>query len=111
LTPYVLLLGRVRLRALLPGGLLTAAAVLILGRVASIVLPRSVASNERHFGTIGVVFAIESWLVVVACAIVGMAVIGAVVVQTDGPVGHLARGSANVESWRREPRRLSRRST
>jgi membrane protein len=110
-TPFLLLLGRVRARALLPCGLLTAAATLILGRIATVVLPHSVRSNERQFGTIGVFFAVESWLVVVACTIVGVAVVSAVLGQTDGPLGHLARGSADVEGWRREPRRLSRRVT
>src|SRR4029450_2228317 len=91
-TPYLLLLGRVRLRALLPGGLIPAGSLLVLGAVGSVVVPRAVRSNERQFGTIGVVFAIESWLVVVACTIVGCAVVAAVLVQTDGPLGRLARG-------------------
>ena len=100
-TPYLLLLGRVRARALLPGGLITAGSLLVLGAVGSVVVPRTVRSNERQFGTIGVVFAIESWLVVVGCTIVGCAVVAAVLVQTDGPLGRLARGTATVDGWRR----------
>ena len=100
-TPYLLLLGRVRARALLPGGLITAGALLVLGAVGSVVVPRTVRTNERQFGTIGVVFAIESWLVVIACTIVGCAVVAAVLVQTDGPLGRLARGTAEVDGWRR----------
>jgi len=101
-TPYVLLLGRVRARALLPTGLVTGAALLVLGRVSSVVVPRAIRGNERQFGTIGVVFAIESWLVVVAGAVVGAAVMSAVLAQAAGPLGRLARGTADVDGWRRQ---------
>ena len=100
-TPYILLDGRVRFRALLPGAILTAAALLALGLVGSVYVPRSVRSNERQFGTIGVVFAIESWLVVVACVLVAAAVVAAVAAQTDGPLGRLWRGTAELDGWRR----------
>jgi membrane protein len=100
-TPYLLLLGRVRARALLPGGLLTAAALLVVSSIGSVYLPRSVQSNERKFGTIGVVFAIESWLVVIGCTLVGAAVVTAVLAQIDGPIGRLCRGASDVEGWRR----------
>jgi membrane protein len=103
-TPYLLLLGRVRARALLPGGLLTAAALMVLGAVGEVLVPRTIRSNERHFGTIGVVFAIESWLVVICCTIVGCTVVAAVAAQTDGPIGRLVRGSAAVDGWRRTAR-------
>src|SRR5262245_45878924 len=63
-TPYVLLMGRVRLRSLLPCGVVTGIAMLVMGRVAAVVVPRTVRTNERRFGTIGVVFAVQSWLVV-----------------------------------------------
>jgi membrane protein len=104
-TPYLLLMGRVRPRALLPGGLLTAAAVLALGAVSTAVVPRAVRSNERQYGTIGTVFAIESWLVVVAAAIVLAAVVGAWAAQSPGALGRLARGTADPDGWRRGPRR------
>ena len=100
-TPYILLDGRVRARALLPGGTLTAAAMLTVGLIGSVLLPRSVRSNERQFGTIGVVFAIESWLVVVGCVLVGAAVVAAVAAQTDSRLGRLWRGTADVNGWRR----------
>jgi membrane protein len=100
-TPYVLLMGRVRLRSLLPCGVLTGVAVLVMGRVAAVVVPPSVRNNERRFGTIGVFFAIQSWLVALSCTIVAAAVIGAVAAQTSGPIGALARGSTDPEGWRR----------
>jgi len=100
-TPYVLLMGRVRLRSLLPCGVVTGIAMLVMGRVAAVVVPRTVRTNERRFGTIGVVFAVQSWLVVLSCTIVAAAVIGAVAAQTSGPIGALARGSTDPEGWRR----------
>jgi membrane protein len=103
-TPFLLLLGRVRARALLPGALITALAMGILGKVSSVVVPRTVASNERQFGTIGAVFAIESWLVVVSCTLVAAVVTSAVLGQATGPLGRLARGTSDVDGWRRTPR-------
>jgi membrane protein len=100
-TPYLLLLGRVRARALLPGGLLTASAMVVLGLVGQVVVPRTVRNNERQYGTIGVVFAIESWLVVITCTIVSCAVVAAVAAQTDGPLGRIVRGTADPDGWRR----------
>ena len=100
-TPYVLLAGRVRARALVPSGVLTATALIVVSAIGSVYVPRSVRSNERQFGTIGVVFAIESWLVVVACVLVGSAVVSAVAAQTDGPIGRVFRGTSDVAGWRR----------
>jgi membrane protein len=104
-TPFVLLMGRVRLRSLLPSGLVTGASMVVLGQVSLLVVPRTIHSQERQFGTIGVAFAIQSWLVVVCCTIVAAAVVGAVTAQSSGPLGALARGSADPEAWRRPPRR------
>lgn len=109
-TPFVLVSGRVRARALLPTGLLTAAAILILGRVSTVVVPRSVKNNERLYGTIGTVFAIESWLVVVAVTLVACAVVGAVAAQATGPIGALARGSTDADAWHRQARRVLRKT-
>jgi membrane protein len=100
-TPYVLLLGRVRLRALAPSGVLTGVVMAILGWTSTVVLPRTVRNNERQFGTIGAIFAIESWLVIVSVCIVAAAVVGAVAAQLDGPIGRLARGRDDLEGWRR----------
>jgi membrane protein len=104
-TPYVLLMGRVRIRALLPCGLLTGVAVLALGRASVIFVPRAIHNNERRFGTIGVLIAVQSWLVVVSCTIVAAAVVGAVAAQTGGPLGALARGSTDPDGWRKSRRR------
>ena len=100
-TPFTLLCGRVRSRALLFTGVLTAACLLVLGGVSSVYLPRAIRSQERQFGTIGAVFAIESWLVVLGGTVVAAAVVGAVAAQYPGPIGRLVRGSSDPTGWLR----------
>ncbi len=102
-TPFILLCGRVRLRALAFTAILTAAAIIVSGAVSADIMPHIVSSNERQFGTIGVVFAVQTWLVVLGGIIVGASVIGAYATQADDWFGTLARGSADRESWRRTP--------
>jgi membrane protein len=109
LTPFVLLCGRVRLRSLVVTGALTAIVIIIAGRVSAAVMPRIISTNERQYGTIGAVFAIESWLVVVAALIVACAILGALAGQAESTLGRLARGSADPQAWRRVPGRLFRR--
>jgi membrane protein len=109
-TPFLLLAGRVRARALLPGAGLSAAVVIALGAVSEVYLPRAMRQQERRYGTIGTVFAIESWLVVLAGAIVACAVVGAVGAQYPGRLGQRIRGSHDPDGWRRHPvRRRDRR--
>jgi membrane protein len=109
LTPFILLCGRVRLRALVVTGALTAVIVLVAARVSATVMPRIISTNERQYGTIGAVFAIESWLVVIAALIVGCAILGALAAQAESRVGRWARGPADPQAWRRVPGRLLRR--
>lgn len=107
-TPFILLCGRVRMRAVLVTGLLTAISVLIAGTVSAHVLPRIIEKNEAQFGTIGVVFAIQSWLVVMGSIVVGAAIVGALAAQARGFIGTWTRGSADPDGWRRDkpPSRL-----
>lgn len=100
-TPFLLLGGRVRARALVPGAALTAAALLVLGAISDVYLPRAISSQERRYGAIGTVFAIQSWLVVLSGAIVAAAVLGAVGAQYPGWFGQLLRGSAEPDGWQR----------
>src|SRR5262249_24097329 len=103
LTPFVLLCGRVRLRALAVTGLLTTAAVYVAGRFSTVIMPRRISSGERQFGTIGVAFAVESWLVVMAGVIVIAAMLGALAAQAGGRFGALVRGTVDPDDWHREP--------
>ncbi|WP_436771370.1 YhjD/YihY/BrkB family envelope integrity protein, partial [Yinghuangia sp. YIM S09857] len=104
-TPFVLLSGRVRWRALLPTALATAVGTLALGAVSAKYVPHLLSTNERRYGTIGVAFAIESWLVVLFAVVLGATVLGAVMADTRGRLGVWARGSTDPEGWRRAPGR------
>jgi membrane protein len=106
LTPFVLLCGRVRLRALTVTAVLTAAAMYIAGWISTVIMPRRISSSERQYGTIGVAFTIESWLVVMGGVIVGAAMLGALAAQAGGRLGALARGTHDPDGWRREPKLL-----
>jgi membrane protein len=108
LTPFVLLCGRVRLRSLIATGALTAIVVVIAGHVSAVVMPRIIGTNERQYGTIGAVFAIESWLVVIAGLIVACTILGALAGQAESRVGHWTRGTPDPQSWQRVPGRRRR---
>jgi membrane protein len=103
LTPFVLLCGRVRLRALAMTGLLTGFALSIASWLSTVLLPRMVRSSQEQYGIIGAVFALQSWLVVLASLIVGAALLGAFAAESGGLVGRWARGIDDVEAWHRTP--------
>jgi membrane protein len=81
---WILLAGRVRLRLVAVGGLLTAVGFAILRRLAAVHLPSLVVSNQQQFGLLGVAFTLFSWLSACALVIVVATVIGAVVVDDPG---------------------------
>ncbi|MFI6483457.1 YhjD/YihY/BrkB family envelope integrity protein [Nonomuraea sp. NPDC050663] len=100
-TPYLLLGGRVRWRALLPTALLSTFCMIVLTVTSSVYMPMVLQTNERRYGLIGVVFALESWLAVVCGALVGSAVLGALAAQSGGWIGRKVRGVEPVDGWRR----------
>jgi membrane protein len=100
-TPWLLLGGRVRWRALLPTAIASTVATAALGWVSGFIMPRMINGNESQFGSIGVVFAVEGWLVVVSGALVASGALGAVLAKLDGPMGRIARGTDDLEAWRR----------
>jgi membrane protein len=77
-TPYALLARRLSWRELLPGALLTSAAMTIFGYFSAIYLPHSVGTSAARFGAIGIAFALLSWLVLAGFVLVGTAAAGAV---------------------------------
>jgi membrane protein len=77
-TPYVLLGRRLSWRRLLPGAILTDLGMSALGVVSIVYLPHSVSSSAGRYGTIGVAFALLSWLVLTGFVLVGAATGGAV---------------------------------
>jgi uncharacterized BrkB/YihY/UPF0761 family membrane protein len=107
-TPFVLLSGRVRWRPLLPTALLTTLGTVVFGQVSARYVPHLLSSNERRYGTIGVAFSIESWLVALFAVVLAATVLGAVLTQSAGRVGAWARGAEDPDGWRRTPERRTR---
>ncbi len=80
-TPYVLLGRRMAWRRLLPGAALAALGMTTLAGFSLVYLPHSIATSARQFGTIGVAFALLSWLVLAGFVLVGAAAGGAATLQ------------------------------
>ena len=74
-TSAVLPNRRVRLRALLPAALLGAVALEVLKVVGTLVVPHLVRSSSALYGSIGVVFGMLLWLLVLGRLVVYVAVI------------------------------------
>jgi membrane protein len=80
-SPFVLLARRVPWRRLLPGALLTAAAMLVFSGAIVVGAPRTFGTAAAEYGLIGVAFAIVGWLVGAAMVIMASAALGAVVAE------------------------------
>jgi len=100
-TPFLLLGGRVKARALLPAAVIITAAQLVVASVSTVVMPRTLRSNEANYGPLGAVFAFESWLVVIAGVLVAGTAVGAVVGSSNGRFGTWLRGTSDPDGWRR----------
>jgi membrane protein len=79
ITPYVLLGRRITWQQLAPTALLTGFGMSVLAICSAIWMPRSVATSASQFGTIGVAFALLSWLVGYGFVLVVAASGGAVI--------------------------------
>ena len=90
---WILLGGRVRLRLLAAGGLLTTVGFTVLRRLSAIYLPTLVASNQQQYGLLGVAFTPYSWLSACAFIIVVATVVGAVLAEDPGRLGQFIRAS------------------
>ena len=90
---WILLGGRVRLRLLAAGGLLTAVGFAVLRRLSAFYLPTLVTSNQQQYGLLGVAFTLFSWLSACAFVIVVATVVGAVLADDPGRLGQLVRAS------------------
>jgi membrane protein len=88
---WILLGGRVRLRLLAAGGLLTTVGFTVLRRLSAIYLPTLVASNQQQYGLLGVAFTLYSWLSACAFIIVVATVVGAVLAEDPGRLGRFIR--------------------
>ncbi|HEV2931445.1 MAG TPA: hypothetical protein VGW74_22415, partial [Propionibacteriaceae bacterium] len=90
---WILLGGRIRLRLLAVGGLLTTVGFTVLRRLSAIYLPALVAGNQQQFGLLGVAFTLFSWLSACACIIVVATVVGAVLAEDPGRLGQRIRAA------------------
>ncbi|MGI5402325.1 YhjD/YihY/BrkB family envelope integrity protein [Streptomyces sp. CA-135486] len=88
-TQHLLLGGRVRWLPLLPGALLTAAALTALSAGARIYMPRALNRSMAEYGSLGSVFTMLSWLIVVCAAIAVGITVGAVLAQEPWLARHL----------------------
>jgi membrane protein len=77
-TPYLLLGGRASWQRLLPGAGLAAIGMSALAVTSVVWFPRTVATSADQFGSMGVAFALLSWLVAAAFVLVITATGGAV---------------------------------
>jgi membrane protein len=80
-TPYLLLAGRIRYRALLPTALLTAASMGVASAVSVIYMPNAITTSAERYGLVGVAFTFVSWLIGLSAVVVVAAAIGAVTAE------------------------------
>ncbi len=80
-TPYLLLSRRAPWRRLVYGALLTATAMTVSSIVAAVYMPPMIDSYAGEFGTIGVAFALLSWLIALAMVLMVTATGGAVIAE------------------------------
>lgn len=76
-----LLAGRVSVRRLLPGSLLTALGTVVLLNVSQLVLPGQITEQVDEYGLIGATFVLSIWLVVFSAIVFGAALAGAILVE------------------------------
>ncbi|MGX1884990.1 YhjD/YihY/BrkB family envelope integrity protein [Streptomyces sp. NPDC055287] len=90
---HLLLGGLIRWLPLLPGAVLTAAAVTALSVGAQFYLPTALNRSLSEYGPLGPVFTVLSWLIVVCAAVAVGITAGAVVAQETYLAKHLGLAS------------------
>ncbi|MFD4501576.1 YhjD/YihY/BrkB family envelope integrity protein [Streptomyces sp. NPDC058457] len=80
-TQHLLLGGRISWRPLLPGALITAAALTALTATAQLYLPRTLDRTVAEYGPVGSVFVLLSWLIVICLTATVSISTGAVLAQ------------------------------
>jgi membrane protein len=76
-TQHFLLRGAVGWRLLLPGALAMTAGLLVLRVAAGLFLSPGITSNYQHYGPLGIVFMLLTWLVALSTVMLGGPVLGA----------------------------------
>ncbi|MEU1400879.1 YhjD/YihY/BrkB family envelope integrity protein [Streptomyces sp. NPDC005728] len=80
-TQHLLLGGRIGWKPLLPGAVITAVALVVLTSTAPVYMPRALNRALADYGSLGSVFLLLSWLIVVCVAVAVSISVGAVVAQ------------------------------
>ena len=83
--PWLLLAHQVPVRMLVPGGVLMAVCMMVLGVAGGIYLPIALSSAIRQFGVLGVSFTYVTWLFAIMIALVASTAVGAVIARDAGP--------------------------
>jgi uncharacterized membrane protein/uncharacterized BrkB/YihY/UPF0761 family membrane protein len=99
-TAYMLLGGRIGWRRLVPGAALTALGLVALAEASVLYMPQSIASNVNRYGPIGAVFAIITWLLIMAYIVLAGATLGAALEESRTPARRGARARRRGESGR-----------
>lgn len=87
-TQHLLLAARVRWLPLLPGAVLSAAAMSALGLSASVYMPRALNRSLANYGSLGAVLTMLSWLIVI-CAVVTFTITAGAVLAEEPPLRRL----------------------
>ena len=91
-TAWLMLMGQVRWRALLPGGVATGLTMALYTLTARVWMNGVVERNQEQFGFFGVALSLVTWFTGAAvCVIIG-ACAGPVLAEDPGPVGRWIRG-------------------
>ena len=93
ITPWVMLQRQVRLRALLPTGVITGTAMAVYTATAFLWMPNTVNKNQHQFGFFGVALSLVTWLSGIGTIILIGACTGPVLADDGGWIGRWARGS------------------
>ena len=93
-TAWFLLQGDVRMRVLVPTGVVTGIALGGYALSAQVWMPSVVTSNEAQFGVFGIALALVTWFSGAAiCVLIG-ACVGPVFAEDTGSLGRLIRGDS-----------------
>ena len=77
-TPMILLRGRVAMRLLVPGAVVSGALMTVLAYASAVYMPIVLENAAERYGLIGIAFSLQGWLLTLAIAIVAGAVVGGV---------------------------------
>ncbi|MDX3112408.1 YhjD/YihY/BrkB family envelope integrity protein [Streptomyces scabiei] len=90
-TQHLLLAARVPWRPLLPGALLTGAALTALTSAAHLYVPRALNHSLQRYGSLGAVFTLLSWLIALCVAVTLCITAGAVIAREPAVARRLGR--------------------